>query len=90
MASLDVVISFLGGPILGPLVITIFMAFISRTANLELLLFGQVPGFLSKVLTEKNLVHAFAGAIVSIKRAVLLQILYVLINISCVYSNMLA
>lgn len=46
------------------------MTTISKPINLSLLssflLFGDVPALVSKVLTQKNLVHALAGAMVSI------------------------
>ena len=43
------------------------MTIISRPLNLgvlgALLHFGEVPDFLRQLLTQKNLVHAFAGAL---------------------------
>lgn len=60
-------VSFLSGTILGPILVTSIMTIISKPMSLSalgnLLLFGEIPDFLRKVLTQKNLVHAFAGAI---------------------------
>jgi hypothetical protein len=60
---------FFTGPILGPIFITLIMTIISKPMNLgvlgSLLHFGEVPDFLRQLLTQKNLVHAFAGALVS-------------------------
>ena len=62
-------VAFFTGPILGPIFITTIMTIISKPLNLgvlgALLHFGEVPDFLRQLLTQKNLVHAFAGALVS-------------------------
>ncbi len=62
-------LAFFTGPILVPIFITTIMTIISKPLNLgvlgALLRFGDVPEFLSQLLTQKNLVHAFAGALVS-------------------------